>query len=132
MLLQEEASGVSHFSTNAIEPFGSEEVSMLQVLEKLLTSQKAEEHRPLLTWIIQKLLAVQQSYMGTPVDAEGTVHLCVHAYMHTYIHTVHVHTCICTIQVYTYIHTYSTCTCMHTYIVVELLLYHTSVLESHM
>jgi E3 ubiquitin-protein ligase UBR2 len=70
MLLQEEASGVSHFSTNAIEPFGSEEVSMLQVLEKLLTSQKAEEHRPLLTWIIQKLLAVQQSYMGTPVDAE--------------------------------------------------------------
>ena len=74
MLLEEDASGRHEFSENSIEPAGSEKVSLLEILEKLLSSQKAEEHRPLLTWIIQKLHSVQQAQIGTPVDAEGVIY----------------------------------------------------------
>ena len=71
MLLQEDASQSHSFSECATEPLGQEGRSLLQSLEALAASQRADEHRPLLMWVIQQLQVIQKQQMGTPVDGEG-------------------------------------------------------------
>ena len=41
------------------------------MLEALAAGHRADEHRPLLMWVIHQLQVIQKQQMGTPVDAEG-------------------------------------------------------------